>query len=69
LDGTLSPPQVAHKAPKWETQTLKEVRFDEKHKKGIRSQQNFLSHNFSLTSIKPSTFANAVEHDEWRKAM
>jgi hypothetical protein len=42
LDGTLSPPQVAHKTPKWETQVLKEVRSDEKHKTGTRSQQNLV---------------------------
>jgi hypothetical protein len=69
LDGTLLPPQVAHKAPKWETQVLKEVRSDEKHKTGTRSQWNLGSHNFSLTATEPSTFVEAVEHDEWRKEM
>jgi len=69
LDGTLSPPQVAYKAPKLATQVLKEVRSDEKHKTSIRSQWNLGSLNFSLTATKPSTFVEAVEHDEWRKEM
>jgi hypothetical protein len=40
LDGNLSPSAVAHKTPKWETQVLKEVKSDEKHKTGTRSQHN-----------------------------
>jgi hypothetical protein len=27
------------------------------------------SHNFALVSTEPSTFAKAVENDEWRKEM
>jgi len=67
LYGTLLPPQVAHKAPKWETQVLKEASSNEKHKIGTRSQQNLGSHVFSLTATKPSTFAKVVEHYEWKK--
>jgi hypothetical protein len=69
LDGNLSPSIVAHKTPKWETQVLKEVRSDEKHKTGTRSQQNLDSFNFALTVIEPSTFAEAIEYDEWRNEM